>query len=56
MIQIKIRVEDGKVYDHLNDVECSLEEIGVALLRLKQIEQILIDKNFQSDFEVREDE
>lgn len=54
MIDIHIKVLNDQVADHLNDLECDLGEVSLALYRLKQIEQRLIDKQFESNFEVKE--
>jgi hypothetical protein len=56
MIDLYIRVNGEKVLDGLKTDDCNLTEVGVALLRLKQIEQVLIDKEFEDDFEVKEDD
>ena len=56
MIKIQIIVdENGKIFDQLDDSICSFGEVASALLRLKQIEQKLIDKEFESDFEIEEE-
>lgn len=55
MIKIIIAVNEGKVYDQLEDIDCSFSEVSCALLRLKQIEQILIDKEFDSELESHEE-
>ncbi len=55
MIEIRIAIKDGKIFDQLNDKECNFGEVASALLRLKQIEQILIDKEFEDDFKAEED-
>ena len=64
---VKIIVSKNKTYDgisgedklgitikFLNNIFAELKE-NIALLRLKQIEQRLIDKNFESKLEVNED-
>ncbi|KKK40486.1 hypothetical protein LCGC14_3056300 [marine sediment metagenome] len=48
MIKIQIFTDGENIADSLNDKDCTLQEVAVALLRLKQIEQILIDKEFDS--------
>lgn len=52
MIQINIKVSDGKVLGNLLDKDSYLAEVGAALLRLKQIEQELIDRKFESELEL----
>ena len=56
MIKIQIIVdENGKIFDQLQDKNCTFGEVASALLRLKQIEQILIDKEFEDDLNIKED-
>jgi hypothetical protein len=55
MIKLSIATNGEKVLDSLNDKDCTLKEVAVTLLRLKQIEQVLIDKDFDSELEVVED-
>ena len=52
VIKIQIVADGENVADSFTDKNCTLQEVAVALLRLKQIEQILIDKDFESKFEV----
>ncbi len=52
MIEINIKTDGEDVLDSLNEEDCTLQEVGVVLLRLKQIEQKLIDKEFDSKLEV----
>ena len=52
MIKIQILTNGEKIADEFMDKDCTLQEVAVALLRLKQIEQIPIDKDFMSEFEV----
>ena len=56
MIKINIKVKGDQVLDHIDDRGCTLEEVAVALLRLKQIEHRLINKEFESKLEIEEDE
>ena len=56
MIEIKIKTNGEEVADSLNDKDCTYQEVALALLRLKQIEKILIEKEFESKFEAREEE
>lgn len=55
MIDIHIRICDGRIHDHYMENNVILEEVALAVYTLKQIEQKLIDKQFSSDFEVSED-
>ena len=52
MIKIQIMTDGEQVADSINDKDCTLKEVAIALLRLKQIEQTLIDKDFDSELEV----
>ena len=52
MIEIIIKTDGVEIMDSLNDSDCTLTEVGVALLRLKQIEQKLIDKEFSNKIEI----
>jgi len=56
MIKINIVAEGEKIFDNFKKSDCNLMEVSSALLRLKQIEQKLINMNFDSDLEVVEDE
>ena len=55
MIKIEIACDGKEVYDKFEEDKPTLKEVALVLLRLKQIEQSLIDKEFESDFEVSED-
>lgn len=55
MIKIQILVAKGHVVDEFEDKECTLNEVSIALLRLKQIEQELIDKEFKNKFEMEQE-
>jgi hypothetical protein len=52
VIRIEILTDGENVADSFNDKNCTLQEVAVALLRLKQIEQELIDKDFESKLEI----
>ena len=52
MIKIQIVTDGENIADSFTDKNCTLQEVAVALLRLKQIEQILIDKEFDSKLEI----
>ncbi len=53
-ITINIKVDKREVLDTLDDTDCTLSEVGVAILRLKQIELKLVMKEFESKFEMEE--
>lgn len=55
MIKISITANKNVITDCFDDADCTLQEVALALIKLKQIEQILIDKEFKSDFEMREE-
>ncbi len=55
MIKIQIIAdENGKIFDQFQDRDCTFQEVSCVLLRLKQIEQILIDKEFEDEFSIEE--
>lgn len=56
MIEINIKVNRDNVLDHVDDRGCNLQEVAVALLRLKQIEHRLIKKEYESKFEAKQNE
>ena len=51
MIKIKIQAIDDKILDEFDDNNCTMGEVSSALLRLEQVKQILVNKEFKSDFE-----
>ena len=55
MIKLKIETDGKDVLDEFNNENCTLLETGVVLLRLEQIKQELINKEFESKFEVHKD-
>ena len=56
MIEIVIKTDGEKIMDTCNDKYCTLQEIGVVVYRLEQIKLKLLNKQFESDFEVIEDD
>jgi len=54
MIKITIGTDGKKVYDEVCDENCTLKEVSLVLLKLKKIEQELIDMEFESDWEISE--
>ncbi len=56
MIEIIIKIDGEKILDRLNNKNCTLEETALVLYRLEQIKKDLLEKEFESDFEVRVDE
>lgn len=55
MIKIQIIADrNGKILDRMDDRDCTFQEVSCALLRLKQIEQKLIDKEFEEIFSAEE--
>ena len=49
MIDIQIKIVDGKIADKFIEKDITLSEVGAVLLRLKQIEQILVNKEFGNE-------
>ena len=52
MIKITIMSDNGKILDSFNKKNTNLQEVGVVLLRLKQIENKLIHFDFKTDIEI----
>ena len=52
MIEIFIKAEGEKIFDNFQKKDCKLGEVAAALLRLKQIEQELIDLEFDDDLSI----
>jgi len=44
------------VFDQLYDKDCTLQEVSLALFRLKQIEHELIQKEFKDEYILMEEE
>ena len=56
MISIIIKTDGEKILDSMDNENTTLSEVGVVLLRLKQIEKKLIDMEFDSDLEITKNE
>ena len=56
MIEIVIKTDGKEVYDSFDEDKPTLNEVGLAILRLEQMKKILIEKEFESNFEVRAEE
>lgn len=54
-IQIKIEVKEGKVYDSFNHNESTLQENSLAIRRLEEIKQHLLDIDYEDDLLVEEE-
>jgi len=54
MIKIKIEVREGKVYDEFNHNDSTLQENALAIRRLEEIKQHLMDIDYQDDLLVEE--
>jgi hypothetical protein len=52
MIKIIIEVKEGKVFEDIEREKSTLTEVSLALFRLKQIEQSLIDMDFIEIFKI----
>ncbi len=55
MINIQIKTNGKNVLDSFDKENTNLEEVGIVLLRLKQIEQKLVGLEFDSDLEVKKE-
>ena len=51
MIDINIRSRNGEVLDSMRTNKCTLEDVALALWKLKQIERILIDPEVMNNLE-----
>ena len=54
MINIQIGCNGKDVFDNFKKEKTTLNEVGIVLLRLKQIEHELINMEFESKFEMEE--
>jgi len=54
MIELTIKTDGKDVYDSYDETEPTIKEVGLVLLRLEQIKWLLINKQFESKFEVSE--
>jgi hypothetical protein len=54
MIKIQIATDGEEIAESFTTQKVSMLEVGVTLLRLKQIEQQLIDMDFDDDVNITE--
>lgn len=54
MIRIVIESKQDKVLDNFQTNNLTLQECSLAVIRLEQIKQDLISREFENDFEVKE--
>jgi len=54
MINIKIEVKNGKVFDEFNHKDSTLQENALAIRRLEEIKQHLMEIDYQDDLLVEE--
>lgn len=55
VIEIKIKVDGKDVKDYFKRERTNLIENALALRRLEEIKKLLLDIEYKSDFEIRED-
>ena len=55
MIEIIIKTDGEQILDRFNNKDCTLSETAIVLYRLEQIKQLLLEKEFDSDFMMEED-
>ena len=55
MIRIIIEVNDGKVQDHITIKKTTLMENAIALRRLEEFKNKLLDLEYKDEINVRED-
>lgn len=53
MLKIEIKSKGNKVFDNFEWEKVTLKEAGLVLLRLKKIEQQLINIKFKPEFEIK---
>lgn len=56
MIKINIMTDGKKIADQFEKKNTTLLEVGITLLRLKQIEQELINLEFDDDVSIEEND
>jgi hypothetical protein len=54
MINITIRVENGKILDTFENKDTLLHEAGLAVYALELFKQRILDMQFKSDMEIEE--
>ena len=54
MIDISIKTDGAKVYNHLKNNETSLKEVAIAVYTLEQIKKQLLELSFESEFQLDE--
>ena len=55
MINIKIQVKEGKVYDECNYKDSTLQENSLALRRLEEIKRGLLEIDYEDELYVEEE-
>ena len=55
MIDLHIRTDGKHIYDSLNNKDCTLEETALVVYRLEELKLRLLEKEFESKFEVSEE-
>ena len=53
MIEIMIGIKNDHIADSFKKENMTMNEVGVVLLKLKQIEQELISIEWDNDFEIK---
>lgn len=56
MIEIYVKTDGKDVMDRIYAKACTLEEAALTIFRLEEIKLNLLNKEFESKFEVEEDE
>ena len=54
MIEFNVKTDGKDLVDEFHEEKPTLEEVALIILRLEQIKQYLLSKEFKSKFEVRE--
>lgn len=56
MIEIKIRTDGKRIFDAYDEDNPTLKETALIIYRLEQMKLELLSKEFESEFEVSEDQ
>jgi len=55
MIDLHIKTDGEHIYDSLNNKDCTLKETALVVYRLEELKLRLLEKEFESKFEVSEE-
>ncbi len=52
MIELTIKTDGKHIQDSLNNKHCTLEETALVVYRLEALKLILLEKEFESEYEI----